>query len=126
MNTEIDEKVTNKIKKSLEECEGGSWPCPRCEKFFQGENFVLNHIMKKHSQKVLETKKKIKAQMMLENYSNDKNKIIGPAPTKIDKPKDNENKRSHHHHERNGRGGYRRNAYRDQDDPEAKDYKNEM
>ena len=29
----IEEEVNKRIKKRLVEYEGGSWPCPRCEKY---------------------------------------------------------------------------------------------
>ena len=32
MTQKIDEEVTKRLKKKLEECEGGSWPCYYCEK----------------------------------------------------------------------------------------------
>lgn len=73
----IEDEVSKRIKKRLVECDGGSWPCPRCDKYFLGEHFVLNHILKKHANKIAESKRKVIQAIMMENYANDKNKIIG-------------------------------------------------
>lgn len=76
----IEEEVLKKIKKRLMECEGGSWPCYKCEKYFLGESYVISHVQKKHANKVSDTRKKVIQGIMLDSYTHDKNKIILVQP----------------------------------------------
>ena len=75
----IEDEINKRIKKRLVECEGGSWPCPTCDKYFLAEHFVINHVHKKHVNKVAEIKRKVIQSIMMENYASDKNKIVGSS-----------------------------------------------
>ena len=64
----IEDEISKRIKKRLVECEGGSWPYPWCEKYFLGEHFVINHVQKKHANKVADTRRKVINNMMMDSY----------------------------------------------------------
>jgi hypothetical protein len=68
---------------------------------------VINHVQKKHANKVADTKKKVVQGIMLDSYTNDKNKIILVQPQNTGRSSKGGN-RDNGNRNRGARGGNRR------------------
>jgi len=88
----IERETDALIRRKLEEVNPDTWPCYRCDKvfmklitkYFRGAEFVVNHIRVKHQNRVSECKKKALISIMMDSYTNDKDKIMF-LPQQIDK-----------------------------------------
>ena len=68
---------------------------------------MINHVQKKHANNVADTKKKVIQGIMLDNYTNDKNKIILVQPQNTGRSSKGGTRDSGHRN-RGNRGGNRR------------------
>lgn len=55
----INEKIESRLKEKLVEDENLTWPCLKCKKFFETQEYLIIHFTQKHQKSVDKYKQKI-------------------------------------------------------------------